>query len=74
LRATSALLILLSLSIGAACFKRPEPVIIPVEKDIVQLLPSGNYEVRAGLIYDYLRNLAEVKLLRIQLAEYRKGK
>jgi hypothetical protein len=71
---TLALLIASSLSIASACFKRPDPIIVPIEKDIVAILPSGNYEVKPGLVYDYFRALAQIKLLRIQLDELRKGK
>ena len=59
-------------SIGTACFKPRPTIYIPIEKDIVQKLENGNWEVRPGLIYDYFRTLAENKLLKIRIAELEK--
>ena len=71
-RVTSLLLIAFALSIGTACFKPRPAVYIPIEKDIVQKLANGNWEVKPGLIYDYFKALAENKLLKIRIAELEK--
>lgn len=71
-RAILILSIVYVASIGTACFKPRPAIYVPIEKNIVQKLANGNWEIRPGLIYDYFKVLAENKLLKIKIAELEK--
>jgi len=62
-------LILLSLNIQTC--KKPDPVLYPVDlnKVTVRKLENGNWEVKEGMVYDYLRLLAENKILKATIKE-----
>jgi len=71
-QATYIALIALLLSIPTC--KTPEVVMYPVDLNTlcVQKLPNGNWEVKEGMVYDYVKLLAENQVLKQRIKELEK--
>ena len=57
---------------SCAIFERPVEVYVPIEMVVVQRLPNGNWEVMPGLIHDYAKALARIKILEARIRELEK--
>jgi len=70
----SLAILILSIAFSANCslFKKPAKVYVPVEEVVVQKLPNGNWEVKAGFILAYGEALARIQVLEARIRELEK--
>lgn len=68
------LIVLISILLSISTCKRPDPIIYPIDQNsmVVGKLPNGNWEVKEGLVLNYLKALAENKILKAKIKELEK--
>ena len=67
--------LIFSLVLAYTACREPEIRVLPVyQEDIpIQMLKNGNYEVTKGYVFKHVAMMAEVKILKAELGECRKG-